>query len=177
MEKADLDRVPKASPDLVDERLEALRDLFPEAFAEGKVDFDKLRATLGEIVEDGPERYSFTWAGKQDAIRAFQRPSRGTLAPDRDQSVNWDETNHIFIEGENLEVLKLLYRSYFGRVKMIYIDPHKEQACHVCLDSTIDAKTTKTLSLTRDDLFICLDSALDDTLAANLALQCRLKVI
>ena len=69
------------------------------------------------------ERYSFTWAGKRDAIRLLQMPSRATLLPAPDESVNWDETKHLFIEGDNLEVLKLLYKAYFGRVKMIYIDP------------------------------------------------------
>ena len=83
MGKERLERVARTSPDLVDERIERLRDLFPEAFTEGKVDFERLRAALGDIVEDGPERYSFTWAGKQDGIRAFQRPSRGTLVPER----------------------------------------------------------------------------------------------
>ena len=123
MDRPDAERVEKTSPDMSAERIETLRDVFPEAFSEGKVDFEKLRAALGDLVDESPERYSFTWAGKRDAIKAFQRPSRGTLAPDKDASVNWDETSHVFIEGENLEVLKLLYRSYFGRVKMIYIDP------------------------------------------------------
>jgi len=119
----DLPSVPKESANIAAERLEALRDLFPEAFTEAGVDFDRLRAVLGDIVDEGLERYQFTWSGKRDAIRAFQIPSRATLAPDRENSVNWDDTGHVFIEGENLEVLKLLYRSYFGRVKMIYIDP------------------------------------------------------
>jgi len=123
MDRPDAERVARTSPDLVRQRMQALRDLFPEAFSEGKVDFDKLRAALGDLVDESPERYSFTWAGKRDSVTAFQRPSRGTLATDKDASVNWDGTSHVFIEGENLEVLKLLYRSYFGRVKMIYIDP------------------------------------------------------
>jgi len=110
-------------PDIINEQIEGLRVGFPEAFSEGRVDWERLRATLGEIVDDGPERYSFTWAGKQDAIRALQTPSRATLVPCPEESVNWDTTQHVFIEGENLEVLKLLYKTYFGRVKMIYIDP------------------------------------------------------
>ena len=109
--------------DLVRERLDALRSLIPEAFGEDGLDIERLRAAVGDSVEDAPERYQFTWSGKRDAIRAFQIPSRATLVPDRDNSANWDETGHVFIEGENLEVLKLLYKSYFGRVKMIYIDP------------------------------------------------------
>jgi len=115
--------VPRAVPDLVDEQVERLKQLFPEAFPEGRLDCEKLKETIGEIVDDSPERYSFTWAGKRDAIRMLQQPAWAALAPDREESVNFDETNNIFIEGENLEVLKLLYNAYFGRVKMIYIDP------------------------------------------------------
>jgi adenine-specific DNA-methyltransferase len=115
--------VERQSVDLVGENIARLKELFPEAVSEGKVDFEKLKATLGEIVDDRPERYSFTWAGKRDAIRLLQVPSRATLKPCPEQSVNWDTTKNLFIEGENLEVLKLLYKSYAGRVKMIYIDP------------------------------------------------------
>lgn len=111
------------SADINEERLAQLRQLFPEAFTEGKVDFDKLRATLGDLVDDRPERYSFTWAGKQDAIRILQTPTSATLIPAPDESVDFNNTQNIFIEGDNLEVLKLLYKAYFGRVKMIYIDP------------------------------------------------------
>ncbi|MGA2030958.1 MAG: site-specific DNA-methyltransferase [Thermoguttaceae bacterium] len=103
--------------------MEQLRELFPDVFSEGKVDVEKLRAALGDIADDRPERYSFTWAGKRDAIRLLQTPSRATLVPAPDESVNFDSTQNLFIEGDNLEVLKLLYKSYSGRVKMIYIDP------------------------------------------------------
>ena len=95
----------------------------PEAFSDGKLDVDALRELLGDKVEDGPERFSFTWAGKRDAMAMLQAPSSATLAPDPDKSINFDDAKHVFIEGENLEVLKVLYRSYFGRVKLIYIDP------------------------------------------------------
>jgi adenine-specific DNA-methyltransferase len=104
-------------------RLEVLKQLVPEAFTEGKIDFDKLRQTLGEFVDDSPERYTFTWAGKRDAVKLLQSPTAATLVPDRDESINFDDTSHIFIEGENLEALKLLYKAYFGKVKLIYIDP------------------------------------------------------
>ena len=118
-----IERVARTSPDLVAEQVARLQAAFPEAVGEGRVDWEKLRATLGEIVDDQPERYSFTWTGKQEAIRVIQTPSRAALVPCPEESVNWDETQHLFIEGENLEVLKLLYKAYFGRVKMIYIDP------------------------------------------------------
>jgi adenine-specific DNA-methyltransferase len=115
--------VQKETAAIVPEQMDQLRYLFPQAFTEGKIDFDKLKESLGEEVDSRPERYSFSWAGKRDAIRLLQTPSRATLVPAKKESINFDETNNIFIEGDNLEVLKLLYKSYFGRVKMIYIDP------------------------------------------------------
>ncbi|MBX7252887.1 MAG: site-specific DNA-methyltransferase [Candidatus Promineofilum sp.] len=119
----DTEPVELGVPDITADRLAALRDLIPEAFSEGKVDFDKLRAALGDVVDERPERYSFTWAGKRDALRLLQTPSSATLVPAREESVNWETTQHLFIEGDNLEVLKLLYKAYFGKVKLIYIDP------------------------------------------------------
>ncbi len=116
-------RFQRTSPDLLAEQVAKIQGLFPEVVTEGKIDFDKLRATLGEEVDTRPERYSFTWAGKRDAIRLLQVPSHATLIPAPKESLNFEETGNIFIEGENLEVLKLLYKSYFGRIKMIYIDP------------------------------------------------------
>lgn len=117
------DPVPDSSADLLADQIELLREAFPHAFTEGRVDFHKLRAALGDQVDDRPERYTYTWAGKRDAIRLLQTPTRATLVPCREESVNFDDTEHLFIEGDNLEVLKLLYKPYFGRVKMIYIDP------------------------------------------------------
>lgn len=108
---------------MVSERIDQLKDLFPEAVTEGRIDLDKLKAALGEIVDDRSERYAFTWAGKRDAVRLLQTPSRATLKPCPEESLDWKSTQNLFIEGENLEVLKLLYKSYAGRVKMIYIDP------------------------------------------------------
>jgi adenine-specific DNA-methyltransferase len=121
--KPDVPKVEKTSADLAKEGVSRLRELFPEAVSEGRIDFEKLRETLGDEVDDRPERYSFTWAGKRDAIRLLQTPSRATLVPAPKESVDFDTTENVFIEGENLEVLKLLYKSYAGRVKMIYIDP------------------------------------------------------
>jgi adenine-specific DNA-methyltransferase len=87
------------------------------------VDFERLRAALGDALDDAPERYSFTWAGRRAALEALRAPSRATLVPCPEESLDWDTTRHVFIEGENLEALKLLLRPYHGRVKMIYIDP------------------------------------------------------
>jgi len=115
--------VTKQTPSIAEEQLAGLRDLMPQVFTEGKIDFEKLHATLGDFGNENPERYSFSWAGKRDAIRILQTPSRATLIPARKESINFDKTQNIFIEGDNLEVLKLLYKPYFGQVKMIYIDP------------------------------------------------------
>jgi len=87
------ERVNRETPQIVEEQLARLKDVFPEAFSEGKVDFEKLRATLGNLVDDGPERYTFTWAGKRDAIRLLQTPSRATLVPCREESVDFDSTH------------------------------------------------------------------------------------
>ena len=111
------------SLNLTEYNLEKMKEIFPEAFEEGKIDFDKLRLILGDEVEDKEERYEFTWHGKNNAIRIAQTPSTGTLIPDKESSKNWDDTENLYIEGDNLEVLKLLQKSYFGKVKMIYIDP------------------------------------------------------
>ncbi|AHF04560.1 DNA methylase N-4 [Marichromatium purpuratum 984] len=118
-----LTREDGASPDLVADNIERLRELFPEVFADGLIDFDALKETLGDYVDDREERYSFTWNGKSRAKQIAQTPSMGTLRPCPEESVNWDTTKNIFIEGDNLEVLKLLQKSYHRKVKMIYIDP------------------------------------------------------
>lgn len=117
------EHVTSASPDLRAEQIELLMKSFPEVVTEGRIDFEKLRMLLGDTVDARPERYSFTWAGKRDAIRLAQQSSHATLVPAPEESVNFDGTQNLFIEGDNLEVLKLLHRAYFGRVKMIYIDP------------------------------------------------------
>ncbi len=104
-------------------KLQQLKEILPEAFTEGKVDWEKLKATLGEDINFANERYVLNWAGKSEAFKVLQAPTTKTLVPDKEESVNFDETEHIFIEGENLEVLKVLQKSYFGKVKMIYIDP------------------------------------------------------
>lgn len=104
-------------------KLKQLKEILPEAFSEGKIDLEKLRVTLGEDINFSNERYVLNWAGKSEAFKVLQVPTTKTLIPAKDESINFDETNNIFIEGENLEVLKVLQKSYFGKVKMIYIDP------------------------------------------------------
>lgn len=107
----------------IEEKLKHLREVFPEAISEGKVDVERLKQTLGEEVFVSGERYHLSWAGKSDAFKAIQTPTTATLKPQKDQSVDFDTTQNIFIEGENLEVLKVLQKSYYGKIKMIYIDP------------------------------------------------------
>ena len=105
------------------ERLETLRLLMPEVFDEGHIDWEKLKAALGKNVNFANERYVLNWAGKSEAFRVMQQPSTATLVPCREESVDFDNTKNVFIEGENMEVLKVLQKSYFRKVKMIYIDP------------------------------------------------------
>ncbi len=123
MEKLTPEDEETKSADIVAQNVEALRDLFPDAFTEGKIDFDVLRQLLGDAVDDGDEKYGLNWHGKREARRFALTPSTGTLRPAPEDSVDWETTRNIMIEGDNLEVLKLLQRSYSGRVKAIYIDP------------------------------------------------------
>lgn len=111
------------TPDLAQENIERLKTIFPDVFEEGKIDFEKLKQDLGEYVDDEKERYNFSWNGKGRALRLAQTPSTGTLRPCPGESREWDTTQNLYIEGDNLEVLKLLQKSYHGKVKMIYIDP------------------------------------------------------
>ncbi len=118
-----MDKLNGKSKDIVKDNIEKLKNIFPEIVTEDKIDFDSLKETLGDYVDDVEERYSFTWNGKSQARRIAQTPSTGTLKPRKEESVNWNETKNLFIEGDNLEVLKLLQKSYHKKVKMIYIDP------------------------------------------------------
>jgi adenine-specific DNA-methyltransferase len=100
-----------------------LRTVFPQCFTDGRLDIDKLLNLCGEYINDDFEKYEFRWKGKTEALQLAGKRSAGTLRPCRAESVNWDETRNVYIEGDNLEVLKLLQTSYFRKVKMIYIDP------------------------------------------------------
>ena len=111
------------SADTVSGNIQTLKTLFPDAFAEGKIDFDVLRQLLGDAVDDGDEKYGLNWSGKRQARRLALTPSLGTLRPASEDSVDWDATRNLMIEGDNLEVLKLLQKGYAGKVKLIYIDP------------------------------------------------------
>ena len=108
---------------IAQDKIEQLKTILPETFSEGKLDIEKIRLTFGEDVSIQNERYVLKWAGKSDAFRTLQTPITATLAPGKDEFVNFDDTENIFIEGENLEVLKVLQKAYYGKVKMIYIGP------------------------------------------------------
>ena len=122
-EKEIMEKLDGKSMDVVDSNIEQLKEIFPDVFAEGKISFDKLQELLGNYVVEDEDHYNFTWHGKRAAGRLAQTPSTGTLRPAKDESVDWDTTQNLFIEGDNLEVLKLLQKSYHRQVKMIYIDP------------------------------------------------------
>ena len=111
------------SHDAQEDALQRLAVAFPEAITDGKVDLERLKQALGEHVETGRERYGLTWPGKAEAIKAAQRPSLGTLRPKAGEGINEESTGNLIIEGDNLEVLKLLQKAYLGKIKMIYIDP------------------------------------------------------
>ena len=123
MEKIENGHPLSQSTDFVAQNIETLKALFPTIVKEGKIDIKELQALLGTEVESDDEYYRFTWAGKSMARREANKPSTATLRPDKESSKDWDTTQNIFIEGDNLEVLKLLQKSYANKVKMIYIDP------------------------------------------------------
>lgn len=123
MSEFDYEEVPATTPNFQSAAAQKLAELFPEAIQDGKVDVDVLRAILGEDMGEQRERFGLFWPGKIEAIRAAQTPTTATLSPDFAQSVNWEDTQNIFIEGDNLEVLKILQKHYYGKIKMIYIDP------------------------------------------------------
>ena len=118
-----MDKMDGMTMNIEQANVEKLKEVFPEVFADGKVDFDKLQGLLGHYIADDKEKYSFSWKGKADSLRLAQKRSTGTLRPCKEESKNWDTTENLYIEGDNLEVLKLLVKSYQRAVKMIYIDP------------------------------------------------------
>ncbi|MDO5646334.1 site-specific DNA-methyltransferase [Paracoccus sp. (in: a-proteobacteria)] len=123
IKKLVLDDPATKSADIVAGNVDALKALFPDAFKEGSIDFDVLRQLLGGAVDEKDEKYGLNWHGKRQARQIALTPSTGTLLPCPDESVDWDTTQNLMIEGDNLEVLKLLQKSYAGKVKLIYIDP------------------------------------------------------
>lgn len=118
-----MERMNEETLNIVEDNIKKLKEIFPEVFNEDKVDFKKLEEVLGEYKDNEIEKYNFTWPGKSKAIRIAQTPSKGTLRPCKEESKDWETTKNLYIEGDNLEVLKLLQKSYYGKIKIIYIDP------------------------------------------------------
>jgi len=136
------------SPNVVAENIEQLKALFPEATTEGKVDFEVLKQLLGGAVEEREEKYGLNWHGKRRARQLALMPSNGTLRPCPEESVDWDTTRNLMIEGDNLEVLKLLQRSYAGKVKLIYIDPPYNKRAEVIYPDDFQDNIKNYLQLT-----------------------------
>ena len=118
-----MNKVNQMSNSILDDNIKELKKLFPEIIVDGKIDIEKFKTLIGEDCNENEEKYEFTWFGKNDSIENSKHPSTGTLLPVKDDSLNWNETKNIYIEGDNLEVLKILQKSYNRKVKMIYIDP------------------------------------------------------
>ena len=151
MKKITLDHCDSQSADLVAQHIEQLSQLFPEVIKEGKVDFEALQDLLGNYIDTPEERFQLNWAGKSQARREAQKRSTGTLRPCPEESVEWDTTENLYIEGDNLEVLKLLQKSYYKKVKMIYIDPpYNTGKDFVYKDNYID-NMTNYLKISRQD--------------------------
>lgn len=118
-----MEKMDGKSLDIAKMNIEKIKDFFPSVVTEGKINFDTLRALLGDEIDESREKYQFTWNGKSQAIKSAQTPSSSTLRPCKEKSKEWDNTHNLYIEGDNLEVLKQLQKTYFGKIKMIYIDP------------------------------------------------------
>lgn len=118
-----MDKLKMETEDLTSENIEKLKELFPSAVSDGKIDFDKLKQELSADIVKTVDSYDFTWVGKHEAVRKANEPVNAVLRPCPEESKNWEKTKNIYIEGDNLDVLKVLYKSYAGQIKMIYIDP------------------------------------------------------
>lgn len=124
MENNEINRLDMKSMDVANSNIEKLKELFPNIVIEGKIDFDTLKQELStDIIEDNKEKYQLTWPGKKEAIVIANTPTKNTLRPLKDKSVNFEKTENLYIEGDNLETLKILQESYLNKIKLIYIDP------------------------------------------------------
>jgi hypothetical protein len=138
-----MDKMKFETPDGTAINIEKIAELFPAAVTGGKVNFDLLRTLLGDDVA-GDEAYEFAWVGKRAAIAEAGRPIRKTLRPCREEGRDWDSTENLYIEGDNLDVLKLLQESYLGKVKMIYIDLHRITPATTLFTATILPRAART---------------------------------
>ena len=150
---------------IIQDQLEKLKQLFPETVTEGKIDWEKLQATLGkENIEFRNERYVLNWAGKSDAFKVLQQSTTATLKPAPEESINFDTTENVFIEGENLEVLKVLQKAYYGKIKCIIIDPpyNTGNDSFIYPDSFKESKEDYWLSMMYPRLFLAKNLLRDD---------------
>jgi adenine-specific DNA-methyltransferase len=138
-----MNKIDKETLNIKQEHIEKLKELFPSIVTDGKIDFDQLKTILGQDIDESNERYQFTWNGKRDAIKLAQSASTGTLRPSVEDSVNWDSTENMYIEGDNLEVLKQLQKTYFGKIKMIYIDPPYNTGTNILYKNDFSAKPSE----------------------------------
>lgn len=118
-----ISKIDGRSESLQEQNIDKLKEIFPEVFEEDKIDFEKLKNLISSRLDDNKEKYNFTWSGKRQAILNSNTPTMATLLPNKEKSKDWDNTKNIYIEGDNLETLKLLQKSYAGKVQVIYIDP------------------------------------------------------
>lgn len=141
MEGRTVEKIKATTSDLTQENIKRLAELFPSVATEvvdadgnpqAAIDFDALRELLGDVAEGGRERYQFTWPGKREAKVLARTPCDKTMRPERSKSVNWDTTENLYIEGDNLEALKLMRETYAGKVKLIYIDPVRMVTNRIC---------------------------------------------
>ncbi len=153
-----MEKMKMETPNLTDQNIEKIAELFPNCVTEGKdengqlkklVNFDMLKQMLSDSVTEGKEVYEFTWPGKKEAIIEANTSIRKTLRPCKEESKSWDTTENLYIEGDNLEVLKLLQESYLGKVKMIYIDPPYNRPCK---EESKSWDTTENLYIEGDNL-------------------------
>ena len=153
------------SLNIIQDQLEKLKQLFPETITEGKIDWEKLQATLGkENIEFRNERYVLNWAGKSEAFKVLQQTTTATLKPAPEESINFDTTENVFIEGENLEVLKVLQKAYYGKIKCIIINPpyNTGNDSFIYPDSFKESKDDYWLSMIYPRLFLAKDLLRDD---------------
>ena len=167
MQKTNIPQAESKSADLVAQNLEQLKQIFPEVIKEGRVDFEALNDLLGNYGDTAEERFCLNWAGKANARREAQKRSTGTLRPCPEESVDWDTTDNLYIEGDNLEVLKLLQKSYHSRVKMIYIDPPYNTGKDFVYKDNYADNMKNYLELTRQDKKLSTNTESDGRYHSN----------
>ncbi|MBO4644591.1 MAG: site-specific DNA-methyltransferase, partial [Alphaproteobacteria bacterium] len=138
-----MNKLKMETDDLTLENIEKLKELFPSVVSDGKIDFDKLKEELSSDIVKTIDSYDFTWVGKHEAIHKANEPVNSVLRPCPKESKNWEKTKNVYIEGDNLDVLKILYKNYAGQIKMIYIDPPYNTGSDLIYDDSFTQTETK----------------------------------